>query len=254
MRRLLSPATLAAVALTATLAWTACGSDNSDKIVVKSGGGTQIRATPFATVPAPEGPIPTRTADFASLCLKTNQRQWSSMPPMIIDPNLSYSATIRTEKGDIIIKLLPDIAPYTVNNFVFLACSGFYDGLTFFRVAQKPLPEGIPHPFAQAGDPSERGFYDPVRGGPGYFIPEELSDRKFLAGTVGMSSGGRGTPVSGSQFFIVFEEAPELDGQYTIFGEVTSGLDVLESLTPHNPQRDATPGDKILEIVIQEGQ
>jgi len=253
MRRLLLRVVLV-VALAAALAAVACGSDEGGKITVKSGGGTQLQVTPYATVPVPEGPVPTRTGDFAALCQKTDQRQWETMPPMIIDPNLSYSATIRTEKGDINIKLLPDVAPYTVNNFVFLACSGFYDGLTFFRVAQEPLPEGIQHPFAQAGDPAERGFYDPVRGGPGYFIPEELSDRKFLAGTVGMSSGGRGTPVSGSQFFIVLEEAPELDGQYTVFGEATAGIDVLKSLTPHNPQRDTTPGDKILEIVIQEGQ
>ena len=69
-----------------------------------------------------------------------------------------------------------------------------------------------------------------------------------------MSGRGKGTPVSGSQFFIVLDEAPEIDGQYTVFGEVTAGIDVLKSLVPHNPQQDATPGDKILEVVIQEGQ
>lgn len=253
MRRLLSRAVFVA-ALAAAAVAAACGGDEDGTVTVKSGGAVQLSMTPAPTISRPQGPMPTRAADFATLCRKTDQRQWEAMPPMIIDPNLSYSATIRTEKGDIVIKLLPDIAPYTVNNFVFLACSGFYDGLTFFRVVQEPLPQGIPHPFVQAGDPAERGFYDPVRGGPGYFIPEELSDHKFLTGTVGMSSRGRGTPVSGSQFFIVLEDAPELDGLYTVFGEVTAGMDVLRSLTPHNPQRDTTPGDKMLEIVIQEGQ
>jgi len=228
-----------------------CGGD-SGKITVKSGPTVSIQVTPMATVEVPSGPIPTRAADFASLCKKTDQKRWDKMPSMIIDPHLSYSAVIQTEKGDITLKLLPDIAPWTVNNFVFLACSGFYDGLTFHQVMLKPLPQGLPHPFVQAGDPSGSSLADPVEGGPGYGIPTEISEHKVLNGTVAMASRGPGSPTSGSQFFIALEDAPEWDGKFTVFGEVVSGLDVLQRLTPRNPQQHGPPGDKILGVSITE--
>jgi cyclophilin family peptidyl-prolyl cis-trans isomerase len=251
--RLLPLTVLIAVALTAGLVSLSCGGDDDENTVtVKSGGGVELKVTPYPTAALPEGPIPTRTDEFAALCQKTDQKQWDEMPPIIIDPDLDYTAVIRTEKGDVTIKLLPDVAPWTVNNFVFLACSGFYDGLTFHRVVLEPLPAGVPHPFVQAGDPSGRSLLDPKVGGPGYYIPEEISDHKFLAGTMAMSSRGLGTPIGGSQFFITLEESPEIDGQYTIFGEVTEGIDVLEKLTPRNPQAGDPPGDKMLEIIIQE--
>jgi peptidyl-prolyl cis-trans isomerase B (cyclophilin B) len=84
-------------------------------------------------------------------------------------------------------------------------------------------------------------------------MPTEISDHKFLKGTVGMSSRGLGTPAVGSQFFIVLEDSPELDGQYAAFGEVVAGFEVLKQLTPRIPASDAPPGDKILTIAIQEG-
>jgi cyclophilin family peptidyl-prolyl cis-trans isomerase len=251
--RILPLAALIAIALAAGLVSLNCGGGDEGKVTVKSGGSMEVKLTPFPTVAVPEGPLPTRTADFAALCQKSDQKQWTDMPAMIIDPDLAYTAVIRTEKGDVTVKLLPDVAPWTVNNFVFLACSGFYDGLTFHRVVLEPLPQGVPHPFVQGGDPSGRSLADAKLGGPGYFIPTEISDHKFSRGTIAMSSRGLGTPTGGSQFFITLEESPELDGQYTVFGEVTAGVEVLEKLTPRNPQQATTPGDKILEIVIQEG-
>lgn len=253
MRLLPLTALVFLVATTVFVASGCGGGDEEGKVILKSGGGVQVKVTPLPTMGVPEGPIPTRTADFATLCKKTDQKQWDQMPPMIIDPELSYTALMRTEKGDVTIRLLPDIAPYTVNNFVFLACSGFYDGLMFHRVVLEPLPTSVPHPFVQAGDPSGRSIYDARVGGPGYYIPEELSDHPFLAGTVAMASRGRGTPVGGSQFFIVLEESPELRGQYPVFGEVTSGLEVLGKLAQRDPPRSTPPGDKILEIIITEG-
>jgi len=241
-----------AVALVA--AFVGCGGgEEKGKLTIKAGPTIAITSIPFPTVNVPEGPLPTRAADFASFCQKSDQKQWSEMPAMIIDPTLSYTAVIKTEKGDITLKLLPDIAPWTVNNFVFLACKGFYDNLTFHRVVQEAQPPQIPRAFVEAGDPSGRGVADEVAGGPGYYIPNEINTHKFLQGTVGMASRGLGTPAVGSQFFIVLEDSPELDGQYAAFGEVVAGFEVLKQLTPRIPASAAPPGDKILTITIQEG-
>jgi cyclophilin family peptidyl-prolyl cis-trans isomerase len=240
-----------AVALVAALV--GCGGDEKDKLTINAGPTIVFSYTPGPTVVVPEGPLPTRAADFVSSCQKSDQKQWSEMPAMIIDPTLSYTAVIKTEKGDITLKLLPDIAPWTVNNFVFLACKGFYDNLTFHRVVQEAQPPQIPRAFVQAGDPSGRGVADAIIGGPGYYIPTEISDRSFLEGTVGMAGRGVSAPSSGSQFFIVLEDSPELDGQSTVFGEVVAGFEVLKQLTPRDPQEGGPPGDKILTITIQEG-
>ena len=254
MRALLFRSLLwAGVAVALVGALVGCGGDNKGKTTINAGPTLVVQLTPLPTVSVPEGPLPTRAADFASSCQKSDQKQWSEMPAMVIDPNLSYTAVIRTEKGDITLKLLPDIAPITVNNFVFLACEGFYDNLTFHRVVQEAQPPTIPHPFVQGGDPSGYGLSDAKIGGPGYLIPTEISDHKFLKGTVGMSSRGKDTPTSGSQFFIVLEDSPELDGQYTVFADVVAGFEVLKQLTPRNPQDHGPPGDKILTITIQEG-
>jgi cyclophilin family peptidyl-prolyl cis-trans isomerase len=236
------------------VALSGCGDGkDKDKTTIQAGPTVVVEVTPLATVAVPEGPLPTRTADFASLCQKTDQKQWDEMPPMVIDPKLAYTAVIRTEKGDVTLKLLPDIAPWAVNNFVFLSCSGFYDNLTFHQVILPPLPAGIPHPYVQAGDPMGYGLADPKLGGPGYNIPTEISDHPFLKGTVAMSNRGAGSPTGGSQFFITLEDAPELDGKFSLFAEVVAGLDVLERLTPRRAQDHGPPGDKILTITIQEG-
>ena len=168
-------------------------------------------------------------------------RQFTAAPPDIINPFSTYLATITTDKGDIVIKLFAERTPLTVNNFVFLAQAGWYDGVTFHRV--------IPGFAAQTGDPSGTGY-----GGPGYFIPDEsVPDLQYnAAGWVGMANSGRDT--NGSQFFITLGPTPELDGKYTLFGQVVSGMEVLEALTPRDPNAnsEAPPGDVIISITIEE--
>lgn len=171
---------------------------------------------------------------------KLEQRQITYCPPMQIDPAKQYIATIKTEKGDVKLQLFPDKAPMAVNSFVFLARSGWFDDITFHRVAKDFV--------AQAGDPSGSGF-----GGPGYAFDNEITDLKFdKAGVVGMANAGPGS--NGSQFFITFTAAPNLDGNYTVFGEVIEGMEILQQLTARDPQADpgASPGDTITTITIEE--
>lgn len=168
------------------------------------------------------------------------QKQFKSCPAFNIDPAKQYIATIKTEKGGIVMQLFPDKAPLAVNSFVFLARQGWYDGVTFHRM--------IPGFAAQTGDPSGTG-----KGNPGYFFNNENSGLKFdKAGMVSMANSGPDT--NGSQFFITFAPAPHLDGSYTIFGQVISGLDVAENLSPRDPSQGASlpPGDKIITISIEE--
>jgi peptidylprolyl isomerase len=185
-----------------------------------------------------------RTGDFASLCQKSASKQFTA-PTTLIDPNRTYTGVMTTEKGDITIELNPKVAPVTVNSFVLLACSGYYDGVTFHRV--------LPGFVAQGGDPMGTG-----RGGPGYTIPDEYSNLLFTEGTVAMASGGAHTNTGGSQFFICYSLSPQQAGAlykgYTVFGQVTAGMDVVNKLTPRDPDKtpNAPPGDKILSISVQE--
>ena len=169
------------------------------------------------------------------------EKQFTNCPPMNIDPARQYIATLHTERGDIQLELFADKAPMAVNSFVFLAQEGWFDGISFHRV--------IPDFVAQAGDPSGTGF-----GGPGYAFGIEISpDLKFdQPGVLGMANAGPDS--NGSQFFITFAPTPDLDGGYTIFGQVVSGLEVAESLTPRNPSEgmNLPPGDKILNVTIEE--
>ncbi len=171
-------------------------------------------------------------------------RQYDAPPEMTIDPNKHYQATIKTDKGDIVVELDAQAAPVTVNNFVFLAREGWYDGVTFFRV--------LPGFVAQAGDPTNTGI-----GGPGYELPAEIG-LLHEAGAIAMAR--RSDQInperksSGSQFYIAIEPLPDLDNKYTVFGYVTEGMDVVRALTPRDPTQnpDAPPGDKIITIEIQE--
>ena len=171
---------------------------------------------------------------------QTDGRTYSAPPPLTIDPEGSYEAVIRTEKGNVRIELLPADAPGYVNNFVFLARDGFYDGITFHRV--------IPDFVAQAGDPTGTGFSSS-----GYDLVEELNDLPFDEGVLSMAKGGNS--VSGSQFFITLAPTPHLEpAGFTVFGRVIEGLDVLRALTPRDPQAPGQPpGDRILGIDIVEG-
>jgi peptidylprolyl isomerase len=166
-------------------------------------------------------------------------KTYSSPPPMTINVNKHYTATIKTDKGDIVLELYPADAPVTVNNFVFLAREDFYNGCTFHRV--------IPGFMAQGGDPTGTGA-----GGPGYTIKDEFNKRPFVAGTMGMARTA--APNSGgSQFFICFAPAPFLDGKYTVFGQVTKGMDVLNKITPRDPAKNPSfKGDTINQIIITE--
>lgn len=168
------------------------------------------------------------------------KRQYEDCPPMTIDQTKGYVATIETEKGDITIELYAEEAPLAVNSFVFLAQDGWYDNVTFHRV--------VPGFVSQAGDPSGTGM-----GGPGYVFDNEVSpDLKFdQPGVLGMANSGPGT--NGSQFFITHTSVPHLDGSYTIFGRVISGMDVVESLMPRDPSQssDLPPGDMILSVKIE---
>ncbi len=167
-------------------------------------------------------------------------KQWTSAPPMTIDTSRQYSATVKMAKGgEFVIQLFSDKAPITVNSFVFLAEQGFFDGVTFHRVL-----DGF---MAQGGDPTGTGM-----GGPGYKFVNEDNDLKFdKAGVVAMANAGRDT--NGSQFFITFAPQPRLDGGYTIFGQIVSGMDVVNGLTRRDPDQNPTfPGDAIQTVTIEE--
>lgn len=173
--------------------------------------------------------------------MKLQESQFPTCPEMAIDMSKQYLATLTTEKGEIVLELFADRAPLAVNNFVFLARQGWYDGVTFHRV--------LPNFVAQAGDPSGTGY-----GGPGYvFVNEVLPDLTFdREGLLAMANSGPDS--NGSQFFITYAPAERLNGGYTIFGQVISGMDVLRKITPRDPSQNADlpPGDKILSITIEE--
>ena len=165
-----------------------------------------------------------------------------SEPPLKIDTTKQYSATVKMAKGgEFVIQLYPDKAPKTVNSFVFLACKGYFNGVTFHRVL-----EGF---MAQGGDPTGTGS-----GGPGYEFEYEGSDLTFdKAGVVAMANTGAGTPTNGSQFFITFVPTPQLNGGYTIFGQVTQGMDVVNGITRRDPnQNPSFEGDAMESVTITE--
>ena len=167
-------------------------------------------------------------------------KQYASAPPMLIDTSKEYHATVKLAKGgEFVIQLYADKAPVTVNSFVFLARQGYFDGVTFHRVL-----EGF---MAQGGDPTGTGA-----GGPGYQFENEDSDLKFdKAGVVAMANAGRDT--NGSQFFITFAPVPRLNGGYTIFGQVVSGMDVVNGIRRRDPETNPTyAGDAIESVTIAE--
>lgn len=166
--------------------------------------------------------------------------QYSAKPPMGIDISRQIFADVRMANGgEFVIQLYPDKAPQTVNSFVFLACRGYFDGVTFHRVL-----EGF---MAQGGDPTGSGS-----GGPGYEFINEDSDLTFdKAGVVAMANAGRDT--NGSQFFITFGATPQLNGGYTIFGQVIEGMDVVNAITRRDPQQNpAFEGDAMESVTIRE--
>lgn len=231
----------------------ACGSSNEDAdsttgiastaveqtAVAKPSGSPTIRRTP---IPTPEEPA---------------LKQYDAPPPMTIDPEKNYTATITLAKGgEFKMELYPKESPTTVNSFVFLSRDGYYDGVTFHRVI-----EGF---MAQTGDPTGTGS-----GGPGYTFANEPSPlrRHDTPGSVSMANAG-GTATNGSQFFITFVPTPFLDGYdadgiakdcsqrgvscHTVFGRIIEGMEVVESISIRDPGSATTPGDVIKTITINE--
>lgn len=144
-------------------------------------------------------------------------KQWTTPPAMLIDPNKKYTTTVVTERGSIVIELYPQHAPKTVNNFVFLAREGFYDGLIFHRVIRDFMIQG--------GDPTGSG-----RGGPGYKFEDETSGNPLKHGTGYLSMANSGPNSNGSQFFITHSPQNHLDGKHTVFGNVIEGMDVVNAI------------------------
>jgi cyclophilin family peptidyl-prolyl cis-trans isomerase len=171
-----------------------------------------------------------------------DDKQYSSVPPMLIDTAKKYTATFTLDKGgSFTVELYAKKAPVTVNSFVFLARQGYYDGTTFHRVLESFM--------AQGGDPTGTG-----RGNPGYQFAYEDSGYTFdKAGVLAMANSGPQTATNGSQFFITFGPQESLNGGYTIFGQVTDGMDVVNKITRRDPDTNPTfEGDKIKSVVITE--
>lgn len=153
-------------------------------------------------------------------------KQYSAPPKMTIDKNKKYTATMHTTKGDIVLDLFVSEAPITVNNFVFLARDGFYNGVRFHRIIKGFM--------AQSGDPKGDGTGDP-----GYRFADEPVTRKYVAGTIAMANAGPNT--NGSQFFIMHRDYA-LPPNYTIFGIATKGFDVVDAIA-NTPVRASPSGE-----------
>lgn len=202
----------------------------------------QPTLAPFAeaTVAPAVTAAPGATAATGDSSVASRNDMYSAAPAMTIDVNKKYTATITTPRGDIVVNLRADLAPIAVNNFVFLARNGFYDGVTWHRVMQGFM--------AQGGDPTGTGT-----GGPGYTIKDEFTSASIFdrAGLVAMAKTS--APDSGgSQFFITTAPATHLNGQYTIFGEVAQGQDIVNTIPLRDPGKATTPGEQIVKVTISE--
>ena len=158
------------------------------------------------------------------------KKQWDSPPAMQIDEKKMYRITIETSRGTIELELYPNHAPKTVNNFVFLAREGYYDGVVFHRV--------IPDFVIQGGDPTGTG-----RGGPGYRFEDECAGNPLIheRGVISMANAGPDT--NGSQFFITHSPQSHLNGKHTVFGKVVKGLEVVDAIQQ---------GDKMERVTVSE--
>jgi peptidyl-prolyl cis-trans isomerase B (cyclophilin B) len=158
-------------------------------------------------------------------------KQWTTPPDMQIDPAIVYRASLETPRGTIELELYPEHAPKTVNNFVFLAREGFYDGVSFHRVISDFVIQG--------GDPTGTGM-----GGPGYQFEDETRGNPLRHETGSISMANAGPNTNGSQFFITHSPQPHLDGKHTVFGRVVKGQDVVDAIRQ---------GDRMTSVTISEG-
>ena len=166
-------------------------------------------------------------------------KQWTTPPAIQIDPKKKFKAHMETDKGTMVIELFADKTPMTVNNFVFLAREGYYDGVIFHRVIDNFMVQG--------GDPTGTG-----RGGPGYKFGDEFDSslKHDKQGILSMANAGPGT--NGSQFFITHVPTPHLNGKHTVFGQVVEGKDVLMSIPARDPGNVKAPAVKIISVTIDE--
>ncbi len=144
-------------------------------------------------------------------------KQWKNPPEMVIDLKKKYRVQIETTRGSVEVELYPQYAPKTVNNFVFLAREGFYDGVTFHRVINNFVIQG--------GDPTGTGT-----GGPGYRFEDEVKNNPLKHETGVLSMANSGPNTNGSQFFITHSPQPHLNGKHTVFGKVIKGMDVINAI------------------------
>ncbi len=194
-------------------------------------GGSLCRASQNSTVPTPaaETETPTPSADQPPTPTVQQIQQWTTPPAMSIDTSKTYTATLKTNKGDIVVSLFAADAPNTVNNFVFLAQQGFFNNLPFYYVDSGS--------FAATGDPAGNG-----KGGPGYEIQNETNSHTFDVGSLGMFAGSADGTSAGSRFFIVLNPSRLDATNFWPFGQVKSGMDVLQSLAT---------GDTLISVTIQ---
>jgi peptidyl-prolyl cis-trans isomerase B (cyclophilin B) len=167
------------------------------------------------------------------------KQQYAQPPSLSIDPTHTYQARIKTDKGDMVADLFADKVPSIVNNFVFLAREGFYDGVIFHRVIEDFM--------AQSGDPTGTGH-----GGPGYRFNDEFHPKLRHDGAGVLSMANAGPNTNGSQFFITHTATPWLDGKHAVFGQVVEGLDVLMAIPPRDPSDAQAPAVTIQTIEILE--
>lgn len=206
--------------------------------------GAGLRGTPTVFVngyefPTQDLPLNKQGIDFFLKIVRLLENQYDA-PEQVVQSGKDYQATITTEKGDIVINLFPDNAPLNVNSFAFLAEQGWYDDTSFHRV--------LPGFMAQGGDPLGLGL-----GWPGYRCTDEVvAGQKFdRAGLVSLANSGPNT--NGGQFFITTGPAEHLNDGFTIIGEVASGQDIVDGLTPRDPEQQPNfDGDKILKVTISE--
>jgi peptidyl-prolyl cis-trans isomerase B (cyclophilin B) len=188
--------------------------------------------TPGTTTPA-TAPTCGPAGSAIAAIKREGKRSLPAPPSRVIDPAKKYTAVMETSRGPITIQLAPEAAPNTVNNFVYLSCEGYYDGLTFHRVEKNPSPFVI-----QGGDPRGDG-----RGGPGYIFADEFSPTLRHDGPGILSMANAGPNTNGSQFFITLAAAPHLDDKHSVFGRVTAGMEAVNLIAV---------GDKILSVTITE--
>jgi peptidyl-prolyl cis-trans isomerase B (cyclophilin B) len=159
------------------------------------------------------------------------KKQWDSPPEMQIDSQKTYRTKIETNRGDIELELYPEYAPKTVNNFIFLAKEGFYDGVTFHRVISDFMIQG--------GDPTGTG-----RGGPGYKFEDEFEGNPLRHETKVISMANAGPNTNGSQFFITHSPQAHLDGMHTVFGKVVEGQEIVDTIQQ---------GDSMVKVIVSKG-